>query len=235
MFAGPNGSGKSSLKDILPRDLLGVYLNADEIEAALRRDQRLDGKALGVEFSEEKLRTFFRDSSLLARTGNSGVSERLRVFDGCLHLPTGFANSYVASVLADYVRQQLLQSKTSFTMETVMSHPGKVELLKYAQSIGYRTYLYYVATEGPEINVSRVKLRVGQGGHPVPEDKIIKRYHASLALLSKAIKHTNRAYIFDNSAENSAHTWIAEVTGGTDVELKVATVPAWFHRAVPGP
>ena len=33
MFAGPNGSGKSVLKAYLPEPLLGVYLNADEIEA----------------------------------------------------------------------------------------------------------------------------------------------------------------------------------------------------------
>lgn len=33
MFAGPNGSGKSVLKSYLPEPLLGVYLNADEIEA----------------------------------------------------------------------------------------------------------------------------------------------------------------------------------------------------------
>ena len=38
MFAGPNGSGKSTLKTVLPKDLLGVYLNPDEIEARIRRD-----------------------------------------------------------------------------------------------------------------------------------------------------------------------------------------------------
>ncbi|RFC52967.1 MAG: putative ABC-type ATPase [Verrucomicrobia bacterium] len=36
MFAGPNGSGKSVLKSYLPEPLLGVYLNADEIEAGVR-------------------------------------------------------------------------------------------------------------------------------------------------------------------------------------------------------
>ena len=32
VFAGPNGSGKSTLKEVLPEGLLGVYVNADEIE-----------------------------------------------------------------------------------------------------------------------------------------------------------------------------------------------------------
>jgi hypothetical protein len=33
MVAGPNGSGKSTIKSVLPSELLGVYLNPDEIEA----------------------------------------------------------------------------------------------------------------------------------------------------------------------------------------------------------
>lgn len=36
MFAGPHGSGKSRLKQYLPEALLGVYLNADDIEKAIR-------------------------------------------------------------------------------------------------------------------------------------------------------------------------------------------------------
>ena len=32
MFAGPNGSGKSTIKGMVPPELLGVYLNPDEIE-----------------------------------------------------------------------------------------------------------------------------------------------------------------------------------------------------------
>jgi predicted ABC-type ATPase len=35
MFSGPNGSGKSTLKTVLPPELLGVYLNPDEIEAQI--------------------------------------------------------------------------------------------------------------------------------------------------------------------------------------------------------
>ena len=31
MFAGPNGSGKSSAKSVLRPELLGVYVNADEV------------------------------------------------------------------------------------------------------------------------------------------------------------------------------------------------------------
>jgi predicted ABC-type ATPase len=115
-----------------------------------------------------------------------------------------------------------------------MSHPGKVEFLGEAQSMGFRTYLYFVATDDPEINLSRVANRVRLGGHFVPADKVIQRYHRSLELLLDAIRHTNRAYIFDNSGDNAAHdqTWLAEITDGKRLELKTGKIPAWFKRSV---
>ena len=108
-----------------------------------------------------------------------------------------------------------------------MSHPGKVDLLKQAQAAGYRTYLYFVATDDPAINISRVRNRVKLGGHAVPEDRIEKRYHRSLDLLMKAIRHTNRAYIFDNSGDNAAgrHTWLAEITEGKNWRQKLIKYP----------
>ena len=105
-------------------------------------------------------------------------------------------------------------------------------MLKQAQAVGYRTYLYYIATEDPEINVNRVRNRVRLGGHPVPEDKIESRYHRSLDLLLEAIANADRAYIFDNSGENQERTWVAEITEGTTLELKTDQVPAWFKRVV---
>lgn len=113
-----------------------------------------------------------------------------------------------------------------------MSHESKVEILKKAHKSGYRTYLYFIATDDPQINISRVKNRVKLGGHPVPEEKIEARYHRSLDLLYEAIQWTSRAYVFDNSGEKDQEWLIAEVTDGEDLELKTDQVPAWFRRSV---
>jgi predicted ABC-type ATPase len=127
-----------------------------------------------------------------------------------------------------------LKSRRSFTFETVMSHRSKVEVLAKARQAGYRTYLYFVATEDPDINISRVRNRVKLGGHPVPEDRIKDRFHRSLDLLMDAIRLTNRAYIFDNSSYDveCRHAWIAEITDGRDIELKSEQIPVWFERSV---
>ncbi|MES2594744.1 MAG: zeta toxin family protein [Verrucomicrobiota bacterium] len=141
-------------------------------------------------------------------------------------------NAYFASVAADFLRQKLLELRVSFSFETVMSSPDKVALLKQAQALGYRTYLYYIATEDPAINVARVRARVNLGGHDVPEDKIVSRYARSLDLLLEAVKHTNRAYLFDNSRQGTEHLWVAEITEAFDLELKCDPMPLWFQRAM---
>ncbi len=186
MFAGPNGSGKSTLKSVLRRELLGVYLNPDEMEREMRSQGFLNLEAYGVTISDGEAKAFFRESAFLVDVGMGNLAEGVSVLEGRLYFDHEAVNSYVASVTADFFRQHLLEAGANFTLETVMSHPSKVELLEEAQRLGYRTYLYFIATEDPEINISRVKTRVGRGGHAVPEDRIVKRYHASLDLLIDA-------------------------------------------------
>jgi predicted ABC-type ATPase len=149
-----------------------------------------------------------------------------------LHFNDVVVNSYFASVLSDFIRHQLLVAGISFTFETVMSSRDKVDFLQKAQAAGFRTYLYFVATEDPEINVDRVRHRVVTGGHPVPEDKIRDRYTRSLELLIDAVTYSNRAYIFDNSTDDQEHAWIAEVTDGLVIELKSSEMPAWCKTAL---
>jgi predicted ABC-type ATPase len=230
VFAGPNGSGKSTLKNVLPEPLLGVYVNADDIEKTLREHGRLDLAAYGIDASAEALKGFLQRSSLLASQHLLQDTEKIALVGQAICLSDMRVNSYHASVLADFIRHQLRLRRVSFTFETVMSSADKVEFLSQAQQAGFRTYLYYIATEDPAINVSRVAHRVASGGHPVPRDKIISRYHRSLALLRHAIAYTDRAYLFDNSGDE--RIWLAEVTGGQVLEVKSDWLPHWLVAAL---
>jgi hypothetical protein len=42
MFAGPNGSGKSTIREVLPKVLLGVYVNPDEIQKEIQETGHFD-------------------------------------------------------------------------------------------------------------------------------------------------------------------------------------------------
>ena len=228
MFAGPNGSGKSTFKKMLRQELLGVYINPDEIEKDIRDRGFLDLDDYQVTASTNEILDFFNKSSLLLESGSLDETCRLRFNENKLSFHESKIDAYFASVAADFIRQKLIQSTRSFTFETVMSFHDKIELLRKAQSRGYRTYLYYVATENPEINVSRVRYRVSKGGHSVPEDKIVSRYKRSLDLLVQAVQSTDRAYIFDNSTHE--HVWLAEITNGSSLEMKTDQIPVWFKK-----
>ena len=230
MFAGPNGSGKSTIKSILSPELLGVYINPDEIEKVIRQQGFLDLTAYGMQTNQQEVLGFFSNSRLLEKANLLHEAQSLSFSENKISFLTVSVNAYFASVIADFIRQKLLGMCVSYTFETVMSSSDKVELFKRAQAQGYRTYLYYIATETPAINVSRVKQRVQNGGHPVPEDKIISRYYRSLDLLFDAIHYSNHAYIFDNS--NSHYTWVAEITEGKVLEMKTGQAQKWFEQSV---
>lgn len=230
MFAGPNGSGKSTLKNVLDSHWLGVYINADDIEAEIRANGFISLDSYSVQSTQTDLLAFFADSDFLKKQHLHDESQRIRLQSGRVIFDGVAVNSYYASVLVDFIRHDLLRRKISFTFETVMSARAKVEFLCKARSQGFRTYLYYVATEDPDINISRVAHRVSLGQHDVPKNKIVERYHRSLDLLADAVACADRAYLFDNS--DNERVWIAEVTDGIELELKTDLMPYWFKTAL---
>lgn len=230
MFAGPNGSGKSTIKSVISPHLLGIYINPDEIEQSIQQQGFFDFRTYQVQTIESVLFDFFSQSTLLKSTHLLDQRQALRFSDGKLLFTNTQVNSYFAAVIADFIRTELIKNEKSFTFETVMSAPDKVELLRNAQKKGYRTYLYYIATDDPEINISRCENRVKMGGHAVPKDKIISRYYRSLDLLLDAVKSTHRAYVFDNSSYE--HVWLAEISNGNTLEMKTSLMPTWFKKAL---
>jgi replicative DNA helicase len=105
-----------------------------------------------------------------------------------------------AQQIADSKRNRCIQERRSFTFETVMSHPSKIEVLARAKDAGFQIFFYFIGTDDPETNVERVALRVLTGGHSVPEDKIRKRWLRTMLLLHEAVKASDKSYVFDNSA-----------------------------------
>ena len=230
VIAGPNGSGKTTILRELQADWLGVYVNADDIQSSLTSFGQLDLASFEIapdEHLSERLKRFLSRSALLAKVGASeSVAQACELNGSVLSLPPAHINSYVAAVVADFIRRELLEAGATFTFETVMLSPDKVEFMAEAQEKGYRTYLYFVATESPDINLDRVAQRVKEGGHHVPSDKVRERYTRSIGLLDQACECADRAYIFDNSSDR--HFLVAEIDDDGRMVLHSGTVPNWF-------
>ena len=107
--------------------------------------------------------------------------------------------AYEASAIAASHRDECIRNGESFAFETVMSHPSKLALLDSAKNAGFEITLVFISTKDPRYNVARVQDRVAKGGHDVPEDKIISRYHRTHTYFPIAISLAHRTYIFDNT------------------------------------
>lgn len=104
-----------------------------------------------------------------------------------------------AAKLSTQMREDCLINGKSLLFETVLSTNEKLEFLAKAKESGYFVRLFFVGTDNPTINASRIAQRVMNGGHDVPITKIINRYYKSVTNCSTAIKIADRSYIYDNS------------------------------------
>ncbi len=106
-----------------------------------------------------------------------------------------------AAQIAEKQREDHVERLEEFCFETVMSTDRNLKLLQKAKDKGYFIRCYYILTADPYINVCRVKSRVEEGGHDVPEDKIISRYEKALNLVKDVVAVSDICHIYDNSEE----------------------------------
>lgn len=76
--------------------------------------------------------------------------------------------------------RSMVQGRESFVVESTLAGNGAISLLRKAKRSEFRTELIFVALGDPEMYVERVRLRVAQGGHHVPDDDVRRRYWRSL-------------------------------------------------------
>lgn len=229
LFAGPNGSGKSTLiSEISKSYFLGVFVNADNLEYELGKKKFIDlagifGNNAPTDSAWNSFFENYKDKDSRSKNFDSGS---LEIQEGVL-VWKGEMNSYVASIIASFFREELVKQKLTFSFETVMSHPTKVEFLSGAKLEGYKTYLYFICTEDPLINIKRVKNRKEMGGHDVPDHLIESRYFRSLEQLHPAFMIADRAFVIDSS--NSSRNLIVEKKQ-SQVTLHTQTVPGWVDE-----
>jgi predicted ABC-type ATPase len=129
------------------------------------------------------------------------------------------------------LRALAVEEKKDHTFETVLSHPSHIDHLRYAKSTGFEVVVYFVATDDPLINIGRVANRVERGGHDVPSDRIVARYHRSIANLAEALAVADEGAVFDNSSQSETMRLIARWEDGQLVQTQSETRrPIWWHQ-----
>jgi predicted ABC-type ATPase len=103
----------------------------------------------------------------------------------------------------EHGRSQLeaaIANGTNYAFETTLGARTIPALLAKAAST-HDVVMLFCGLQSPEKHIQRVRLRVANGGHDIPESKIRERWIASRINLIRLMPQLARLQVFDNSAE----------------------------------
>lgn len=113
----------------------------------------------------------------------------------------------------------------------------KVTFLRDAVAAGYGVVLYHIGISAAQVSVERVAMRVSQGGHDVPAEKLAARFPRILANPRAAIKEPPLVLVFDNDDLSRPFRRVAEFQQGErrmrgkTILLLAAEFDPWLKRS----
>jgi predicted ABC-type ATPase len=114
---------------------------------------------------------------------------------------------------------RLISEKKDFAFETTLSTKSYVNTIKKAREAGYQITLLFFWLDSVELALERVKTRVLEGGHNVPQHVIIRRYFSGITnLFNLYLRICDYWMVFNNS--KSPAELIAEGYYDKDVDIK---------------
>jgi len=141
---------------------------------------------------------------------------------------------YEAGRLADALRRELVARGESFVFETVFSDPvgERIAFLEDAAQRGYEAVLCFIGLSDPGQSAERVAMRISQGGHDVPDDKLRSRFPRTLENLRAAIRRLPHVLVYDNSDLRLSFRQVAAFDHGRPRDVR-EPVPDWLRPLMP--
>lgn len=140
-------------------------------------------------------------------------------------------DAYAAAEVARQQRCDLIRQRTSFVFETVLSDPvgQKIGFLEKCSQDGFNVILTFVAIRDAEMSIQRVGMRVSQGGHAVPMNKLRARHSRTLENLKLAIRRLPQVRIYDNSDLSKPYEHVATFLNGQP-QFGVGMLSEWLQH-----
>lgn len=114
--------------------------------------------------------------------------------------------------------EDLLSQNENFAFETTLATRSYKNKVLEAKKRGYNVTLLFFWLKNPELAKERVKIRVLEGGHNIPEDVIERRYYKGIKNLFEIyLLIVDQALLFDNS--EGKHDLIAEMSASEELNI----------------
>jgi predicted ABC-type ATPase len=193
VLAGHNGSGKSTLWfDRLADDLQMPLINADRLTLSLLpldTDSKLRPWASRLRDDDERWQ----------KVSQEGVQLFM-----ALVMDKGMPFAF-ETVFSYYKRQPDGTFKS------------KIEAIRTLQEHGYYVILLFVGLATAEISIARVRTRMQQGGHDVPEPKLRSRFPRTQKAIRSAADVADLTLMFDNSRDMPRAFTLVRAQRKTDI------------------
>ena len=104
-------------------------------------------------------------------------------------------------VMLNEIRHRVRQGDT-FAFETTLAGRSYARSIPAWQEQGYQVLLFFLRLPAPDFAVRRVKQRVLEGGHDVPERTIRRRFHAGWRNFESVYRQLADVWVlYDNSGD----------------------------------
>jgi predicted ABC-type ATPase len=142
--------------------------------------------------------------------------------------------AYEAAEIAETIRRERFARRESFIFETVFSDPvaEKLGFLEEAISVGYTVVLFFIGISSADVSMDRVGMRVLEGGHSVPGDKLTTRYPRTLENLRLSMLRLPLVLVYDNDNLRDPHRFVLAAGNGVILE-EAAPIPNWLRPLLP--
>ena len=166
--------------------------------------------------------------STLTRTGRF---KELKVLDpDAIARSSRTGNPIEAGREALRQRREALRRGENFAVETTLSGKSMLATIREARNAGYRIEVHYTCVGSAEQALDRIRTRVAQGGHDIPEEDARRRFARSLEQLPEVMTQANEIHLYDNSNRHTPHRRIAVIRDG--MLWTAAEVPDWAAKAI---
>ena len=97
---------------------------------------------------------------------------------------------------------EFTKARVDFAFETTLAGRSYVPLLRKMKAAGFRLHLLYLWIPSPELALLRIRDRVENGGHNVPERDVRRRFGRTLGNLFTLYRPLlDTLHFFDNSSD----------------------------------
>ena len=119
--------------------------------------------------------------------------------------------------------QEYASRGEDFGFETTLSGRAYVKTVHDLKSRGYAVRLFFLWLPKVDLALSRIKRRVREGGHDVPEDVARRRYGRSVRNFFENYRDVVHSWeVFDNSGPQAL-----QIAAGAGTEIVVSDEVAW--------